>query len=131
MCIVSSQPASLQHHLRQLRQQLAQAGQDTLSEALAAPEMEHILIEETGPHRQRIYPPLVTLRLFIDQILSSDQACHSAVSQRLVARLMQGHAHCSLSTGPYCKARQRLPLALLQRLCKHLGAQIENQAGAQ
>ena len=131
MCIVSSQPASLQHHLRQLRQQLAQAGQDTLSEALAAPEMEHILIEETGPHRQRIYPPLVTLRLFIDQIVSSDQACQGAVSQRLVARLMQGRAHCSLSTGPYCKARQRLPLALLQRLCKHLGAQIENQAGAQ
>lgn len=131
MCILSSQPASLQHHLRQLRQQLAQSGQDTLSEALAAPEMEHILIEETGPHRQRIYPPLVTLRLFIDQILSSDQACQGAVSQRLVARLIQGRAHCSLSTGPYCKARQRLPLALLQRLCKHLGAQIENQAGAQ
>lgn len=90
MCIVSSQPASLQHHLRQLHQQLAQSGQDTLGEALAAPEMEHILIEETGPQRQRIYPPLVTLRLFIDQILSGDQACQGAVSQRLAARLMQG-----------------------------------------
>lgn len=126
-----TKPESLQHHLRQLRQQLAQSGQDALGEALAAPEMEQILIEETGPHRQRIYPPLVTLRLFIDQILSNDQACQGAVNQCLLARLMQGRAHCSLSTGPYCKARQRLSLALLQRLGKRLGAQIESSAGVQ
>ena len=93
--------------------------------------MEHIFLEETGPHRQRIYPPLVTLRLFIDQILCSDRACLEAVNQHRLSRLMQGRARTSQSTGPYCKARQRLSLQLLERLCKYLGAQIECQVGVQ
>jgi hypothetical protein len=57
--------------MQQLRQQFAQPGQDTLGEALGVQELEQILTDEIGCYRQRIYPPMVTLRLFIDQILSS------------------------------------------------------------
>ncbi len=127
----STKTSSLKHHMQQLRQQFAQSGQDTLGEALGTQELDQILIEETGCHRQRIYPPMVTLRLFIDQILSTDQACQGAVSQRLVARVVQGHTECSLNTGPYCKARKRLALRLPQRLCKHLGGQLERCAAPQ
>jgi hypothetical protein len=125
-----TKPTQLQRHLQQLRQQHAQTGQDALGEVLAAPELEHIFLEETGRHRQRLYPPLVTLRLFIDQILCGEQACQAAVSQRLAARVMQGHAQCSLSTGSYCKARKRLSLKLLERLCRHVGAQMQSRADA-
>lgn len=114
--------------MQQLRQQFAQAGQDTLDEAFSAQELERILLEEIGCHRQRIYPPIVTLRLFVDQILSTDQACQEAVSQRLVARVAVGQTQCSLNTGPYCKARKRLALRLPQRLCTHLGEQLERCA---
>ena len=107
--------------MQQLRQQFAQSGQDTLGGALGTQELDQILIEETGCHRQRIYPPMVTLRLFIDQILSTDQACQEAVSQRLVARVVQGHTECSLNTGPYCKARKRLTLRLPQALVQTPG----------
>jgi hypothetical protein len=117
--------------MQQLRQQFAQPGQDTLGEALGVQELEQILTDEIGCYRQRIYPPMVTLRLFIDQILSTDQACQEAVSQRLVARVVQGQPECSLNTGPYCKARQRLPARLPQRLCKHLGEQLEHCAALQ
>jgi len=75
----STKTSSLKHHLQQLRQQFAQPGQDALDDALGALELERILSEEIGRHRQRIYPPMVTLRLFIDQILSTDQACQQAV----------------------------------------------------
>ena len=126
-----TKPTHLQRQLQQLRQQHDQTGQDTLGEVLAAPELEHIFLEETGHHRQRLYPPLVTLRLFIDQILCGEQACQVAVSQRLAARVMQGHAQCSLSTGPYCKARKRLSLKLLQRLSRHVGAQMQSRGDAQ
>lgn len=124
----STKTASIKHHLQQLRQQFAQPGQDAIGQALGVQELEQILTEEIGGHRQRIYPPLVTLRLFIDQILSTDQACQGAVSQRLVARVVQGQRECSLNTGPYCKARQRLALGLPRRLCTHLGGQLERGA---
>ena len=124
----STKTSNLKHHIQQLRQQFAQAGQDTLDEAFSAQELERILAEESGCHRQRIYPPMVTLRLFVDQILSTDQACQEAVSQRLVARVVAGQMQCSLNTGPYCKARKRLALRLPQRLCTHLGEQLERCA---
>jgi len=50
------------------------------------------------------------------------------VSQRLVARVVAGQTECSLNTGTYCKARKRLTLRLPQRLCKHLGEQLERCA---
>jgi hypothetical protein len=124
----STKFSSLQHHLQQLRLQFAQAEPDTLGDAFNPHELAQILTEEIGCHRQRIYPPLVTLRLFIDQVLAPDQACQEAVSQRLISRMAYGQTHCSLNTGPYCKARQRLSLRLPQRLCKHLGVQLERCA---
>ena len=124
----STKFSNLKHHFQQLRLQFAQAEPDTLGDAFNSHELAQILTDEVGCHRQRIYPPLVTLRLFIDQVLAPDQACQEAVSQRLVARLAGGQTHCSLNTGPYCKARQRLNLRLPQRLCKHLGLQLERCA---
>ena len=50
------------------------------------------------------------------------------MSQRLVARVVAGQTECSLNTGTYCKARKRLTLRLPQRLCKHLGEQLERCA---
>ena len=119
------------HHVQQLRQQFAQCEQDPIAQAFGATEMAQILAEETGAWRERIYPPLVTLRLFIDQLLSTDQACEDAVGRRLSQRVADGKTACSLSSGPYCKARQRLSLRLPQRLCKHLGTRLESAVAPQ
>ncbi len=40
-----------------------------------------VLEEEAGACRQRIYPSLTTLGLFIEQALSSDGACQDAVGR--------------------------------------------------
>lgn len=75
------------------------------------------LAEQHAPgHRHRVYSPLVTLGLFVEQAIGSDSACQDAVGRSLSQRTALGLAPCSLNTGPYCKARQRLPLALIEDL---------------
>ena len=61
--------------------------------------------EEAGQYRDRVYSPMVTLALFIEQVLSADQSSQDAVARALSARVAQGQAPSSLNTGPYCKAR--------------------------
>ena len=122
----STKSDAIKHHMQLLRQQFAQFESDPVAEALGASEMAQILTDEIGCYRERVYPPMVTLRLFIDQVRSADHACQDAVGQRLSQRVADGQTPCSLSSGPYCKARKRLPLRLPQRLCKHLGARLES-----
>ena len=116
------------NHIDRLRQQFALLGQDTFFKALGSEQVEQILREEVGPYRERIYPPMVTLRLFIDQILSPDAACQDAVGRRLSQRAADNQSPCSLNSGPYCKVRGRMTLRLPERLCKHLGHSLEGQA---
>ena len=122
----STKTDAIKHHMQLLRQQFAQFESDPVADALGASEMTQILTDEIGYYRERVYPPMVTLRLFIDQALSADHACQDAVGQRLSQRVADGQTPCSLSSGPYCKARKRLPLRLPQRLCKHLGVRLES-----
>lgn len=121
----------IKHHMQLLRQQFAQSETDPITQAFGPDEMSKILTEEVGAYRERIYPPMVTLRLFIDQILYADHACQDAVGQRLSQRVADGQTSCSLSSGPYCKARKRLSLGLPQRLCRHLGTHLEPLTASQ
>ena len=115
-------------HIDRLRQQFALLGHDTFCKALGSEQVAQILRDEVGSYRERIYPPLVTLRLFIDQILSPNAACQDAVGRRLSQRAADNQSPCSLSSGPYCKARRRMALRLPERLCKHLGQSLGGQA---
>ena len=101
-----------------------------LDELLPVETVSRMVEEEVGPHRERIYPPLTTLGLFIGQALSSDGACQDAVARHLSERIAQGAAPCSLSSGPYCKARQRLPLSLIERLSTAVGERLEAVSAA-
>jgi len=96
-----------------------------LGAVLPSKTIERVLAEEVGYFRERIYPPLTTLGLFLGQILSQDSACQDAVSRRLSEREAQAQSACSLSSGPYCKARQRLPLGLIRRLALLSGQALE------
>lgn len=109
----------------EFKQRFADFPTKALDELLSVETVSRIIEEETGPYRERIYPPLTTLGLFIGQALSPDGACQDAVARHLSERTAQGAAPCSLSTGPYCKARQRLPLSLIQRLATAVGERLE------
>ena len=66
-----------------LKQQFLQSDTGIFNQAIGNQEIATIMSELETPHRERIYPPLDTLRLFVDQVLSADRACQDVVGRRL------------------------------------------------
>jgi hypothetical protein len=117
--------------IARFRQQFGDQPARAMGAVLEAQVIAEALEKELGPVRERVYPPLTTLGLFIGQALSADGACQDAVARQLSARCARGQGPCSLSTGPYCKARQRLPLGLIHRLGVAVGETLERQSPSQ
>lgn len=116
----------LQHAVARFKQGFADRPTRALDELLSSDVVSAIIEEEVGAYRERVYPPLTTLGLFIGQALSADGACQDAVARHLSERTAQGESLCSLSSGPYCKARSRLPLRLIERLAVSVGEGLED-----
>src|SRR5436305_7344924 len=87
-----------------------------------------VVLREVGPTDDLIYTPLVTLTTLLFQILSDDHSCRNAVARLRAWRVAEGLPPCSLATGGYCKARQRLPETLLPRLVRELADGLQGQA---
>lgn len=116
--------------VERFRRQFCDQPTQALGAVLPAAELQKLVVEEVGTFRERIYPPLTTLGLFIGQALSPDGACQDAVARRLSERASQRLAACSLNSGPYCKARKRLPLGLIRRLTQKVGETLEQDSPA-
>lgn len=76
----------------------------------------------------RIYTPMVTLWMFLSQVLSSDRSCSAAVARLLEWRLRTGADPCSANNGAYCKAREKLRETDLQQLAVQSGERLAQQA---
>jgi hypothetical protein len=74
-----------------------------------------------------VYTPAVTLWAFLAQCLSASKSCVAAVARVLVLRVALGLPACAAGSGAYCKARAKLPPALLRRLALQVGAAVEKQ----
>ena len=94
---------------------------------LPAAELERLLQDYGKEYRHRVYPPLSTLSLFIGQVLSADDACQDAVSRHLSERTARAASTCSLNTGPYCRARQRLPLHFIVEIGRAVARRMERE----
>jgi hypothetical protein len=60
----------------------------------------------------------VTTAVFLPQVLFDDHSCRGAVARLLARRAARRLPACSPDAGGYCKARKRLPEALLPRLVR-------------
>lgn len=69
-------------------------------------------------HRERLYPPAVALSIFMRQVLQADGSCQEAVNGWAARRAADGLTACSVRTGGYCRARQRLPLEMVSALTR-------------
>ena len=123
----SSKKRSLAEQVRRFRARFAQSVGAVLGEVVPAQLLTEWVTEEAGRWRERTYGPLQTLRLFLEQVLSADQSCQDAVARGLSERVAHGEAPCSLNSGPYCEARQRLPLGLAVRVAREAGARLSAQ----
>ena len=75
--------------------------------------------------RERVYPPLVTLWMFINQVLNPDHSCREAVRRHAVSLACQNKKSCSLNCAGYCLARNKLPLGLLEELFRHMATRLK------
>lgn len=85
------------------------------------------IIKYTPHKRSSVFSPLVTLKSFILQVLGDDGSCKHAVAGVLVDRLSNGKPANTVNTGPYCKARQRLPLKELNEAVVTTGSSLHQQ----
>jgi hypothetical protein len=97
---------------------------------LTAEIVGQFVLQEVGQTEDRIFTPLVTLATFLFQILSNDHSCRNAVARLRAWRVAQGLPACSLKTGGYCRARQRLPESLLPRLVRAIAGSLQERAPA-
>lgn len=79
-------------------------------------------------HRERLYPPTVTLSIFMRQVLEADSSCQKAVNSWAAQRTADGLSACSVRTGGYCRARQRLPLEMVTALTRQTGQLLSQKA---
>jgi len=82
-------------------------------------------------HRERLYPPTVTLSMFMRQVLQADGSCQKAVNGWAAQRAADGLRGCSVRTGGDCRARQRLPLEMASTLARQTGELLSQRARTQ
>lgn len=112
-----------------LKQQLIQSVGLPFADILPASTIETVLAEEQVQYRRAVFTPIVTIWAFLSQVLSKDKSLRKTVS-RVASWLTQaGERVPSLDTGAYCKARQRLPERVLERLFQRTSALIEAAVG--
>jgi hypothetical protein len=90
--------------------------------------VEDALRQERVRWRDCVFTPCITLWTFLGQALCPDHSCRAAVARLIATLVARGEAPCSPETGPYCKARQRLPVGVLSRLARRIGLILDDNA---
>jgi hypothetical protein len=111
----------LQQHQKNIHQRARHTDGVEFFNVLTGPE----LLEKTEAllpaHRERLYPPTVTLSMFMMQVLNEDDSCQKAVNAWAARRAIEDLSVTSINTGAYCRARQRLPLEMAIELTRETG----------
>jgi len=110
-----------------LKRQFLQEGTlpftDVLSEKTIASALNCLA---TG-WKDRIDSPLVTLWVFLGQVIGADHSCRAAVARLIAHRLSQGLHACSSRTGAYCQARDRLPETFFAAVACLVGRALDSR----
>lgn len=124
------------HKLRQSQQKsVARATCSTSHSEIASvlhhPSLLSVIEEEQPGHRERIFTPTITLNAFISQALDADASCQSVVNRIAIEQLRKRSTSSNVNTSAYCQARQRLPLSIISRLTRQMGAMLAENAPQQ
>ena len=95
---------------------------------LLTPDMLREVAGQKAVSTEPIYTPLVTLWMFLSQVIDPDHSCRQAVARLLVWLTLQGQPACSAETGAYCKARVRMLEKHLHGLVRVTGAKLHSKA---
>jgi DDE family transposase len=123
-----SNQGRFRHQVQFLRRRFLQDGDlpftDVLSEDLVAKALSAVGVF----WKDRIYTPLVTLWVFLSQVLSADHSCRAAVARLIAHLISRGEKPCSAQTGAYCQARERLPEKFFADVACSVGRALDGKA---
>ena len=108
-----------------LRRQFLQDGDLPFTDVLSEGIVSQALAAINVVWLDRIYSPLVTLWVFLGQVLSADASCRAAVARLIAHRLSRGQRPCSAETGAYCQARKRLPEEFFAETARQTGRALQ------
>lgn len=120
-----SNQAWFRQQTRFLRQQFLQDGDLPFTNVLSEQIVSDALATIGTCIIDRVYTPLVTLWVFLSQVLSADHSCRAAVARLIAHRISRGQCPCSPETGAYCQARKRLPEAFFSSVARQTGCALE------
>ena len=115
-----------QEQVRFLRRQFLQDGGLPFTDVLSEELVTRVLKALGVAWYDRIYSPLVTLWIFLGQVLSADHSCRAAVARLLAHRAAKGQPPCSAETGAYCQARKRLPEKFFSDVARQSGQALDD-----
>jgi hypothetical protein len=115
-----------QQQVRFLRRQFLQDGELPFSNVLSEEVVAQSLTTIGSSWLDRIYTPLVTLWVFLGQVLSADHSCRAAVARLIAHLISRGESPCSAETGAYCQSRKRLPEAFFSSVARQTGRALED-----
>jgi len=116
-----SNEGRFRQQVRFLRRQFLQDGDLPFTNVLSDQVVSQALTAVGLCWIDRIYSPLVTLWVFLGQVLSADPSCRAAVARLIAHRLSRSQRACSAETGAYCQARKRLPEQFFSNVARHAG----------
>src|SRR6516165_4694060 len=125
-----SYPGSFRAQVRFLCRQFLQDGDLPFTNVLTEDVIAQALTTLHG-WLDRIFSPLVTLWVFLGQVLSADHSCRAAVARLLAHRLAKGQSPCSAETGAHCQARKRLPESFFADVARHTGRALDSKVDPQ
>ncbi len=108
-----------------LRRQFLQDGDLPFTNVLSEDVVEQALTASNTSWLDRIFSPLVTLWVFLGQVLSADSSCRAAVARLIAHRIARGQSPCSPETGAYCQARKRLPEPFFADVARQTGRTLD------
>jgi Transposase DDE domain len=121
----------LQQQASFLRRQFLQDGDLPFTDVLSEELVAQALTATGVVWLDRIYSPLVTLWVFLGQVLSADHSCRAAVARLMAHRLSRGERPCSATTGAYCQARKRLPVQFFSAVACLVGRALDAKVDVQ
>src|SRR5262245_15294026 len=121
-------PRSLGRQATDLRRQFLQDGGLPFTDVLTGDVLADALAT-VGGWLDRIFSPLVTLWVFLGQVLSPDHSCRAAVARLVAHRVARGQRPCSPRAGAYCRARRRLPEGFFSAAACSVGRSLDAKAG--
>jgi hypothetical protein len=125
-----SNEGPFQRQFNFLKQQFLQDGNRAFTDVLSRETVQEALETIEVAWNERIYTPLVTLWIFLGQVISADHSCRAAVARFVAHRVSRGQSACSSHTGAYCQARKRLPEKFFSCMARQVGKSLNDRADA-